>query len=125
MTTNTAQKFPALVYKICSFAEWHEAVRRGSYTGSTDDLRDGFIHLSAADQVAGTAAKHFAGHSDLLLVALASERLKPGLRWESSRGGALFPHHYGPIDVSAAVWVRSMPMGPDGVPLIPADIAPC
>ncbi|HXF55504.1 MAG TPA: DUF952 domain-containing protein [Hyphomicrobiaceae bacterium] len=125
MTTEAAQKFSVLVYKICSSAEWHAAVRRGSYVGSADDLRDGFIHLSAADQVARTAARHFAGRSDLVLVALASERLKPGLRWEPSRCGALFPHHYGSIDVSAAVWVKPMPMGPGGVPLPPADIAPC
>ena len=125
MTTDAAQDYGPLVYKICRQAEWQEALRRGCYTGSTVDLRDGFIHLSAADQIAGTAERHFRNQSGLVLVALATARIGPGLRWEVSRGGALFPHHYGPIDVAAAVWVKPMPPGRVGVPQLPPDIGPC
>jgi uncharacterized protein (DUF952 family) len=80
-----------LIYKICPAPLWREAERAGRFDGSADDQRDGFIHFSAADQVAGTAAKHFTGQSDLLLVSVDADRLGPALKWEPSRGGALFP----------------------------------
>jgi uncharacterized protein (DUF952 family) len=112
----------AIVYKILSDAEWREALRRGSYAGSADDHRDGFIHLSTADQLAGTAAKHFRGRTDLVLVALDAGRLGSALRWETSRGDALFPHLYAPLDPSAAIGVHPLPLGPDGVPAMPAGL---
>ena len=107
------------VYKILGEAEWQAAVRAGLYAGSADDARDGYIHLSAADQVAATAAKHFWGRSDLVLVALDAARLGVALRWEPSRGGASFPHLYGPLDTAAATSVLPMPLGPGGVPDLP------
>jgi uncharacterized protein (DUF952 family) len=125
MTLDAGQKFFPLVYKICRRAEWQDALRRGRYTGSADDRRDGFIHLSTGDQVAGTAAKHFKSQSGLVLVALAASHIAKDLRWEASRGGALFPHHYGPIDVTAARWVKPMPLGADGVPQLPPDLGSC
>jgi uncharacterized protein (DUF952 family) len=125
MTSDASRDQGALVYKICRQAEWQKALSRGCYSGSADDLRDGFIHLSAADQIAGTAAKHFRNQSALVLVALAVSRIGPELRWEVSRGGALFPHHYGPIDVAAAVWAKPMALGPDGLPHLPPDIGTC
>jgi uncharacterized protein (DUF952 family) len=125
MTLDAGQKFFPLVYKICRRAEWQDALRRGRYTGSADDRRDGFIHLSTGDQVAGTAAKHFRSQRGLVLVALATSRIANDLRWETSRGGALFPHHYGEIDVAAAVWVKPMPLGANGVPELPSNVAPC
>src|SRR5262245_35061897 len=111
-----------IVYKILPDSAWREAVRRGSYAGSADDHRDGFIHLSAADQLAGTAAKHFKGHTDLVLVALDVGRLGSALRWEPSRGGALFPHLYAPLDPSAAIEVHPLSLGPNGVPAMPAGL---
>lgn len=102
-----------IVYKICGQAEWQGAEAAGHYSGSADDLRDGFIHLSAADQLAGTAAKHFAGRDDLVLVAFDAETLGPALKWEPSRGGALFPHLYGSLPVEAALWVRPLPLKED------------
>ena len=80
----------AVVYKICPRAAWEEACRAGAFTGSADDRRDGFIHLSAPHQLAGTAAKHFRGQADLVLVAFKAARLGPKLVWEPSRDGDLF-----------------------------------
>ncbi|MCC2108816.1 MAG: DUF952 domain-containing protein, partial [Hyphomicrobiales bacterium] len=78
------------------------------------DLADGFIHFSTAAQVAETAAKHFAGQTDLLLVAIDGATLGDALKWEPSRGGALFPHLYAPLDPRAAISVRPLPLGADG-----------
>lgn len=98
-----------IVYKICPQAEWLAAVASGTYGGSAADRRDGFIHLSAAHQLGATAARHFAGQKDLVVVAFAADAL-PGLRWEVSRGGALFPHVYGELLAAAALWARDLPL---------------
>ena len=83
------------VFKICRRAEWEAACRDGVYTGSPDDHRDGFIHLSREAQVEQTLLRHFHGETDLLLVCLDAARLGDALRYEPSRGGELFPHLYG------------------------------
>lgn len=102
------------IYKICPEPLWRQAERAGRFDGSADDRRDGFIHFSAADQVAATAAKHFAGQSDLLLVSVDADRLGAALKWEPSRDGALFPHLYGPLQLDAVVRVESLPLRPNG-----------
>lgn len=112
------------IYKILGESEWQAALRVGSYAGSADDARDGFIHLSTASQLAGTAEKHFKDKPGLVLVALDAARLGPQLKWEPSRGGALFPHLYAPLDVRAATSVLPMPLGADGVPALPEGLAP-
>lgn len=101
------------VYKICPMALWREAERSGVFRGSEVDRRDGFIHFSTAAQVAETAAKHFAGQTDLLLVRINTANLGEQLKWESSRGGALFPHVYGELDLAAVAQVDALPLGPD------------
>ncbi len=103
-----------IVYKICPASRWRGAERVGIFRGSHVDLRDGFIHFSSAAQVAETAAKHFAGEADLLLVRVDAARLGDRLKWEPSRGGALFPHLYGDLDLKAVTQVDSLPVGPDG-----------
>ena len=118
----TAAPTSKLIYKILGAAEWRDAMARGAYLGSADDARDGFIHLSAADQVAGTATKYFRGKQDLVLVEVIADRLGSALCWELSRGGALFPHLYGPLNVTAAVRVLPMPLDADGVPAMPAEV---
>lgn len=95
-----------LVYKICPAADWERAEAAGEVPASADDRRDGFIHLSTATQLPGTMARHFAGQEDLVLVAIEAETLGTALRWEASRGGALFPHCYGPIALGAVRWAR-------------------
>jgi uncharacterized protein (DUF952 family) len=113
------------VFKILSADEWTEAKQSGTFTGSRDDRRDGFIHLSTAVQVAGTAARHFAGQHGLVLVAFDAARLGPALKWEPSRGGALFPHLYAPLPIDAVLWTRDMKLGPDGIPTVPGDLEQC
>ena len=112
-----------VIYKICPRKAWEAAVTGGRYVGSADDARDGFIHMSTLAQLAGTAARHFRGQPDLVIVALAVDRMGPALRWEPSRGGAMVPHLYGPLDTAAALFVRPLPLGDDGVPVMPEDLA--
>ncbi|MEM6667092.1 MAG: DUF952 domain-containing protein [Pseudomonadota bacterium] len=107
------------VYKIEVSSIWEEAVRAGIYTGSPDDVRDGFIHLSTAEQAVGTAHKHFAGRDGLIVLAFDATTLGSALRWEPSRGGALFPHLHGTLDPSLALWSKPMPLGTDGIPQVP------
>jgi uncharacterized protein (DUF952 family) len=107
------------IYKICETAQWCAAEAQGSFGGTEVDHRDGFIHFSAAGQVAETAAKHFAGKTDLILVAVDAEKLKTTLKWEISRGGALFPHLHGALPLSAVRWARPLPDAVAGVRVIP------
>jgi uncharacterized protein (DUF952 family) len=107
------------VFKILRADEWANALRGGVFKGSAIDHKDGFIHLSAAHQVRETAARHFAGQSDLVLVAFPEEGLN-GLKWEPSRGGDLFPHVYGGVQVTAAGWVKRLPLV-DGVHQFPDE----
>ena len=97
------------IYKICEREAWHVAESEGAFRGSDVDLRDGFIDFSTAGQVVETAAKHFAGQTDLMLVAVDDEALGPILKWETSRGGALFPHLYAALPLSAVRWARALP----------------
>ena len=108
-----------LIYKISTAAEWREAERDGVYRGSAVDRRDGFIHFSTAGQVVETAAKHFAGQRDLVLVSLDADALGPALKWEPSRGGALFPHLYGELPVSAVLKVEPLPLDESGARVFP------
>jgi uncharacterized protein (DUF952 family) len=108
------------IYKICTAAEWHEAEHAGAYRGSAVDRQDGFIHFSTAGQSVETARKWFAGQRDLVLVAVDGGVLGARLKWEPSRGGALFPHLYGPLDLAAVKWARPLPLGDDGLHEFPA-----
>jgi uncharacterized protein (DUF952 family) len=108
-----------IIYKICPKALWQEAEAAGVFAGAPIDCADGFIHFSTADQVVETAAKHFAGQRDLVLIAVDAERLGPALKYEVSRGGALFPHLYAPMPLSAVVWTRPLPLDTAGVHRFP------
>ena len=103
-----------IVYKILPRQLWSDALAAGVFRGSPLDLADGFIHFSTAAQVHETAARHFAGIPDLVLVAVAVADLGGDVKWEPSRGGDLFPHLYGPLPVELARWVKPLPTGPDG-----------
>ena len=110
---------PNIIYKICSSDEWEAAVRLGHFSGSPVDVSDGFIHFSTADQMKETAAKHFAGQADLVLVAVDTHQLGEHLKWEPSRGGDLFPHLYGKLQTTAAVNVQPLPLASDGTHQFP------
>jgi uncharacterized protein (DUF952 family) len=112
------------IYKVTSRVALAEAKAKGRFEGSADDQRDGFIHLSAADQLEGTLAKHFAGQKDLILLAVDSESLGERLQWEPSGGGAIFPHLYGPLDLNALVWDEPLELGADGRHRLPARVLP-
>jgi uncharacterized protein (DUF952 family) len=112
----------SLIYKISPESDWRAAEAAGVYTGAPVDLADGFIHFSAADQLRETAAKHFHGQADLLLIAVETEALGEALKWEPSRGGALFPHLYAELTMSAVVWVKPLPLGADGVHRFPEEV---
>jgi uncharacterized protein (DUF952 family) len=108
-----------MIYHMCPAETWQEAVRAGAYNGTADDRRDGFIHFSTAEQIAESARRHRAGQQGLLLIAVESARLGARLKWETSRGGALFPHLYGALDPAEIGSVRPLPLGPDGEHLFP------
>jgi uncharacterized protein (DUF952 family) len=111
-----------IVYKIARQSEWDEAERSGLFTGSPDDKRDGFIHLSSAAQVRATCAIHFAGVRDLLLVAVDTDRLSPFLKWEPSRKGDMFPHLYGPLRLVDVQSVFEIQTDVDGCATFPPEI---
>ncbi|KRE18322.1 dihydroorotate dehydrogenase [Bosea sp. Root381] len=112
-----------LIYKICPDALWREAEAAGRFSGAPIDLADGYIHFSTGAQLRDTAAKHFAGQRGLLLIAVDDARLGAALRYEPSRGGALFPHLYAPLDPRIVRWVAPLQDGPDGLHIIPEDVA--
>ncbi len=103
-----------LVFKIVAADEWREAEAAGAFTGASVDRADGFIHFSTAEQAQETAAKWFAGRDDLILAAVDAEALGADLRWEPSRGGALFPHLYAALPMGAVIWSRPLRLGVDG-----------
>ena len=107
------------IYKICSRTEWDAAEAQGQFLGSAVDLRDGFIHFSAAAQLAETAAKHFAGQSDLMLIAVDAGALGAALKWERSRNNDLFPHLHGALPLAAVRWARPLPDSVGGKRQIP------
>lgn len=113
----------SVIFKIVPAGLWRAAEQAGVFRGSEVDLKDGFIHFSTAAQAEETAAKHFAGQSDLLLVSVDGDRLGAALKWEPSRGGALFPHLYGDLPLTAITSVVPLPLGPDGRHRFP-ELAP-
>jgi len=114
---------PRPIYKICPETLWREAEAAGRFDGAGVDLADGFIHFSTAEQVRETAARHFAGEAGLVLVTVDAEAFGAALRFEPSRGGALFPHLYAPLPLSAVLKVEALPLEPGGGHRFPADIA--
>ncbi len=112
------------IFHMCRAAEWAEAQVSGRYAGSSQDKADGFIHFSSAAQLPGSAAKHRAGQPGLVLLTVDPDRLGPALKWEPSRGGQLFPHLYGELPIDAVLRVDPLPLGLDGVPVLPPHAVP-
>ncbi|MCA1491171.1 DUF952 domain-containing protein [Sinorhizobium alkalisoli] len=113
----------ATIYKIVPALLWQEARRTGRFDGAPIDLADGFIHFSTRDQVTETAARHFEGQTDLLLVAVNAAVLGDKLTYEPSRGGALFPHLYAPLTLDAVLWEKPLLLDDDGDHVFP-ELAP-
>jgi uncharacterized protein (DUF952 family) len=112
-----------LVYKIVASTHWQQSQAAGAFAGSVDDLRDGFVHLSAQSQVAETLQKHFAEANDLLLIAFDPAEFGEKLRWETSRAGAEFPHLYAELPVSAARQIYHLQRNDRGEFQLPWDAA--
>jgi uncharacterized protein (DUF952 family) len=112
-----------VIYKICGADEWRAAEAAGAFRGSAVDRRDGFIHFSTAEQVAETARRHFAGQSGLVLVSVDPAALGEALKWEPSRGGALFPHLYGVLEPNAVRGVEPLPLDTAGRHVFPQALA--
>lgn len=110
-----------LVYKIFRADEWQSLQADGVSDGAPIDRQDGYVHLSTGEQAAETAAKHFAGVEGLVLLCLDADELGPELKWEPSRGGALFPHLYRELRLADIVWDRPLPLV-DGVHRFPAEL---
>lgn len=110
------------IFHMCRRDEWAAAQAEGFYAGSSQDKADGFIHFSTAAQLPESAAKHRRGQSGLLLLTVDPAVLGDALKWEPSRGGALFPHLYGPLPTSAALRIDPLPLDDDGVPAPPPHV---
>ncbi len=109
-----------MIYKILRAEEWAEFQKNGVFHGAPVDMTDGFIHLSSASQVSETAWKHFQGESDLTLLAVESDPLGDNLKWEPSRGGALFPHLYAIMHMNHVAWAKPLPLSHGGRHVFPA-----
>lgn len=103
-----------LIYKIFRADENADFAAKGETLGALIDLADGFVHFSTAEQARETAAKHFAGEDDLVLLAVDTDKLGEDLKWEVSRGGADFPHLYRALKAEDVVWTKPLPLGPEG-----------
>lgn len=110
-----------LIFHMCRRDEWLAAQDAKAYPGSSQDLEDGFIHFSTRAQIVESAARHRAGQAGLVLLSVDPDALGAALKWEASRGGALFPHLYGPLPTSAVVRVDDLPLDEDGRHRFPAD----
>ncbi|MEJ2120585.1 MAG: DUF952 domain-containing protein [Alphaproteobacteria bacterium] len=108
------------LYHLCPRQAWEAAQSNGAFKASGPDP---FIHLSTRDQVIESAALHLAGVADLLLLTIDADALGPALRWEASRGGALFPHLYADLPLDAVIATDPLPLGPDGRHVFPEGFA--
>jgi uncharacterized protein (DUF952 family) len=95
-----------IAFKILTADQWQQFQTDGAFAGTPVDLADGYIHMSTAEQLDETLAKHFTGQSGLVIASIALDTLGDLLKWEVSRGGALFPHYYGALPISAVVETR-------------------
>jgi uncharacterized protein (DUF952 family) len=110
-----------LIYKIFRAPEWADLQARGETLGAPIDIADGFVHFSTAAQATETAARHFTHEDNLTLLALDAGPLGEDLRWEPSRGGALFPHLYRPLRLADVLWHRPLPLV-DGTHRFPPEM---
>ena len=110
-----------LIFKIFRATEWADLRAKGGTPGAPIDVADGYVHFSTAEQAAETAAKHFAGADDLFLLGVEADRLGSDLKWEVSRGDALFPHLYRDLKLSDVAWAQPLPLV-DGVHQFPAGM---
>lgn len=122
MNDSMSEQAAPPIFHICRQDEWDAAQRAGAYPGSSQDTADGFIHFSTARQLPGSAAKHRRGQPGLLLLTVDPAALGAALKWEPSRGGALFPHLYALLPVAAVLRTDPLALDDDGVPVLPPHV---
>lgn len=110
---------PAVAYKVLQAEQMAALLRDGLFAGAPVDIADGYIHLSAAEQVTATVDKHFAGQTGLHVVAVDLVALGDAVRWEVSRGGALFPHLYRDLPLAACIAHAPLARAADGTVVLP------
>lgn len=110
---------PAIVYKVLTAGQWSAFRDAGSFAGAPIDIADGYIHLSTAAQVTRTVDKHFAGQQGLWIVAVDLAMLGDAVRWEVSRGGALFPHVYATLPMDAVIAAAPLERDENGAVRLP------
>jgi uncharacterized protein (DUF952 family) len=115
-----ASPSPEFIYKIASRAAFDAALATGAFPHMPIDDTDGYLHFSTAVQLPETLRLYFAGQRDVILIAVRTADLGPGLRWEPSRGGDLFPHYYGDLGLSALEESGSIDIAADGSVELPA-----
>ncbi|MEQ8370504.1 MAG: DUF952 domain-containing protein [Alphaproteobacteria bacterium] len=108
-----------LIYHLARAAEWRAAQASGVYDGSAEDRADGFLHFSTAAQIEESAARHRAGEADLVLLQVDGAAAGDALKWEASRGGALFPHLYGSLPVAMVHRAEPLPLDDSGRHVFP------
>ena len=111
-----------LIFHMCTEEEWRAAEETGWYSGSSQDVADGFLHFSTSAQIRESAAKHRAGQLDIVLLSVNPSPLGDALRWEPAREGQLFPHLYGNLDLDALMRCDPLPLGPDGKHIFPKHV---
>jgi uncharacterized protein (DUF952 family) len=114
MSTPSPEPTAMIAYKVLTADQMSQLEADGTFAGAPVDIADGYIHLSTADQLDETVAKHFEGQDNLHIAAVDLEALADAVKWEPSRGGALFPHIYAPLPLSAVVAYSPLERGPDG-----------
>lgn len=113
---------PNLVYKITTAAIWQKARADGVVAPMPVDIADGYMHFSTAGQLRETLARHFAGQSALMLLAVRTADVVENLKWEVSRGGALFPHLYASLGVNSVAWAEPLAVAADGSVELPEGV---
>lgn len=111
--------YPTVAYKVLTGPQMVEFEHVGAFKGAPIDLADGYIHLSTAVQLTETVDKHFAGQTDLHVVAVDLEALGDAIKWEPSRGGQLFPHIYADLPLNAAIAYGPLKRDSDGTVMLP------
>ena len=111
-----------LIYKVFRAGERADLEANGTTRGAPVDVADGYVHFSTSAKLGETLRRHFAGERGLWLLAADAAALGDAIRWEPSRGGALFPHLYRPLDRADVLWARPLADGPDG-PVAPEGLA--
>ena len=109
------------IFKILLPQEWQELKTTGQMSGAPIDVKDGYVHFSTAAQLRDTAAKHFPAQKEIVVLACETDLMESELKWETSRGGDLFPHLYGPLDIRCVVWHETVDLK-DGVHQFPGRI---